>query len=190
MATITLTSLLARARTIASQLAIDANQSNIIDSRAGMMALLPNCILEVYRRYSGDPKFLRDVTSRNTIVITSGSGTMPDTILKEFMSTADITDDNNSLTTYYEYASDYNSSVNFSQLAYCYILGDLIKYTAPAPDFAAYSGNLYVTVPTMPAVASSITFQSEEVLTDIILLLARAIRGEAKFTGVDMQMAA
>ncbi len=186
MATITLTSLLARARTQATQISGDANVSVVIDSRAGMMALLPNCILEVYRRKAKDPRFLRDITAMTTVAITSGTGTLPDEVMREFLSTGNFTDANNSLVTYYEYASDYNSSVNFTQLGYSFLIGDTIQYTAPAPDLATYNGNLYITSPTIPALATTMTFPTEETITDVILLLARAIRGEEKFEVVDM----
>jgi len=189
MATITLTQLLARARTIATQTATDANASPLIDSLAGMRALLNNCVLEIYRRKARDTKFIRDITARTAITISSGSGTLPDTVMREFLSEANITDDNNSLVTYYEYASDYNSSVNFTQLGYAFLQGNSLKYTAPAPDFDTYSGNVYITSPVLPTVGATMTFPTEETIDDIILMLARAIRGEEKFSVVDAMAA-
>jgi len=190
MATITLTTLLARARTISTQMATDANASPLIDDLAGLRALLNHCIQEVYRRKATDQKFLRDITARNTIVLASGSGTLPDTIMREFLHQCDATDENNSLVNYLNYAADYNSGVNFDQLGYFYILGDLVKYTAPAPTFATYNGDFYITSPTMPAAATSMTFPTDETVNDIVLLLATAIRGEVAFSDIDMKQAA
>jgi len=186
MATITLTELLARTRTIATQMGIDANQSAMIDNLAGMRALLNNCVLEVYRRKSKNPRFIRDITARTTVAITAGSGTLPSTVMREMLSSGDFTDDNNSLVTYYPYAADYNSGVNFTQLGYSYLLGDTIKYTAPAPDLDAYTGNLFITSPVLPTIGATIDFPTEETQDDVILMLAQAIRGEQKFEVLDM----
>lgn len=173
--------ILARARTIATQIGGDANLSPVIDNLAGLRALLNNVIRDVYRAKAGDQKFLRDITSRSTVTISSGTGTVPDEWMKEFMHLSDITDSNNSQVTYYNYAADYNSGVNYNQLGYCYILGDEIKYTAPSPDFATYSGNLYVTVPQFPvfpaSMAQEIPFPSEATADDVVRALAQAIRG-------------
>lgn len=180
MATSTGNNILARARVIATESGGDANQSPVIDNLAGLRALLNNVIRDVYRAKATDQKFLRDITSRSTVVISSGTGAVPEEWMRELMHQADITDTNNSLVTYYNYASDYNSEANFNTLGYCYILGDEIKYTAPSPDFATYSGNLYVTVaqfPTFPAsMAQNITFPSESTIDDVVIALANAIR--------------
>lgn len=177
---------MARARVLATQIATDAHASPVIDNLAGIRALLPNCILEVYRRKAKDSKFLRDITARTTVTVSSGSGTLPDAVMREFLTSANITDANNSNVTYYEYATDYNSTVNFTQLGYAFVQGDLLKYTAPAPDLDSYSGSVYITSPVLPTVGTTMTFPSEETITDVILMLARAIRGEEKFEVVDM----
>lgn len=188
--TITLAEIFARSRTLATQIASDANASPLIDDLAGLRALLNHCVLEIYRRRAGNPRFLRDITARTTVAIASGSGTLPDEIMREFLGSANITDVNNSLVTYFEYASDYYSTVNFTQLAYALVVGDLIKYTAPAPDLATYNGNIFITSPVLPTITTSVTFLTEEVADDVILLLAKAIRGEVKFEGIDLRAAA
>lgn len=188
--TITLSEIFARSRTIATQMGGDATQSPLIDNLAGLRALLNHCILEIYRRKANNQTFLRDITAQTTVSISSGSGTLPSEVMREFLNQADITDDNNAKVTYYNYATDYNSTVNFTQLGYCYVLGDLIKYTAPAPDLAAYSGDLFITSPVLPTIGTSVTFNTEEVADDVVLLLAKAIRGEQTFEGIDQAAAA
>lgn len=188
--TITLNQIFARARTIATETATDANASSVIDSLAGLRALLNHCVLEVYRRKCANPRFLRDITNVTTVAISSGTGTLPSTVMREYLDAANLTDDNNALVTYYNYASDYNSSVNFTQLGYAFLQGDTIKYTAPAPDLDTYTGNLFITSPCLPAISTSVTFNTEEVADDVILLLAKAIRGEVKFEGADIAVAA
>lgn len=185
MATISLSTLLARARVLATQTGGDATQSVVIDNLAGLRAALNHCILEIYRRKAKDPRFLRDITTRSTVTITSGTGTVPTTTLKEFLHQADFTDDNNSFVTYYDYAVDFNSSTNYAQLGYVYVLGSDFKYMAPNRNLS-YSGNLFVTTPTAPAVATSMTFQSEQTIDDIILLLSQAIIGKASFEVVNV----
>ena len=188
--TITTAEIFARARTIATEMGGDANASPVIDSLAGLRALLNHCVLEIYRRKSANPKFLRDITTRTTVTIGSGSATLPATVMREFLSTANITDEDNALVTYYEYASDYYSTVNFDQLGYALVVGDLIKYTAPAPDLDTYSGSLFITSPCLPTITTSVTFNTQEVADDVILLLAKAIRGEISFENIDMKAAA
>ena len=72
MAVIDLDQILARAHTIATQMATDANMSPVIDDRAGMYALLPSVIQTVYRQKAVDQKFLADITKKSTVVITGG----------------------------------------------------------------------------------------------------------------------
>lgn len=183
-ATISLSTLLARARTLATQTANDAGLSIVIDNLAGLRATLNHAILQIYRQKAKDPKFLRDITTRSTIAMTANAGTVPTTILKEFLNQADFTDDNNALVTYYDYAVDFNSSTNFNQLGYVYVLADNFQYRQPGG--ASYSGNLFVTTPTAPAVATSMTFQSEQTVDDVVMLLAMAIVGKVNFDVVNV----
>jgi hypothetical protein len=163
----------------------DANQSVVIDSLGGLRVLLNNSIRELYRRKATDQKFFRDIAVRHTIAISSGTGTCPDEIMREFLHNADITDDDNSLVTYYTYGADYNSGVNFNQLGYLTLQGDTFQYTAPSPDLADYGGNLFVTVasfPTFPAqMSDTIDFPSEATIDDLVLMLAMAISGKEPF---------
>lgn len=176
--TITVAEILARARTIATQAGgVDANASAQIDAKGGLFALLPHVIADVYRGKAKDPKFVRDITVKNTVTITAGTGTVTTGIMREFLRQADFADDDDSLITYYEYASDYNSGQNYDQLGYVYITGDTFHYTAPSPN-DPYTGNLYVTVPSTPTVTTSVTFPSDQTANDVILALALAIQGK------------
>ena len=186
MATASGEEIFARARTIATQAAgSDANMSPQIDSKAGIRALLNSSIREIYRRYANDQKFIRDTVTIHTIAITAGAGTCPDEIMREFLHQANITDANDSLVTYYNYGADYNSGANFSQLGYLVLESDAFQYTAPAPDLATYTGNIFISVPTFPTfpadMADPITFPSETAIDDIVLFLANAILGREMY---------
>jgi len=185
--TITLSEILSRARVIATQTGIDANQSVLVDNRAGLRALLNSCLLETYRRKASDQKFLRDITIKNTVAISGGTGVVPDTIMREFLHQANWADSATppSLITYYDYAADFNSGENFSQLGYVYIDGSTFYYTAPAPT-TSYTGNLYVTTPSIPAITTSVVFQTQEMADDVILMLAQAIAGKIVFEGINV----
>lgn len=183
MATATGNEILARARTIATQQGLDAHQSTVIDNLAGARALLNDTIRILYRARANSQNFYRDIVTRHTVVIAGGTGTCPDTVMRELLHQADVTDANGSLVTYYNYGADYNSGVNFQQLGYLTLQGDTFLYTAPAPDFDAYSGNLYVTVATFPTLtnmSSSITFPSESIIDDLCSMLAQSLTGEVK----------
>lgn len=173
---------MARARTLASQLGGDANQSVIIDSLGGARAALNDTIRTLCRKYSADQKFIRDTVTRNTVTITAGTGACPDTVMREFLHTGQFQDDNDSLITYYNYNVDFASDQNFNQLGYVVLQGDTFHYTAPAPDLDTYNGNLFVTAPTFPtfpaSMATAITFPSVTFIDDLCSLLTEVLVGK------------
>src|SRR6185369_5653496 len=148
MITIALSTILARARTMATQMAGDANASPLIDDLGGLRALLNHVIQNLYRQKASDVRFLRDITVRHTVAMTSGVGVVPDNILREFLIMGDFEDVDGSLITYYNFPIDFNSGNNFSQLGYTFIQGDSFLYTPPAPGTStSYTDNLFVTTP-------------------------------------------
>lgn len=173
--------ILARARTIATQAGgTDATISQQIDARGGLRALLNHVIRDVYRAAANDPNFIKDINVRNTISITAGVGTLPDTVMRQFLRQADIQDANGSLVTYFDYASDYSSGQNYTQLGYMTVVGDEVRYTAPAPT-TSYTGNLFLTVPsfpTFPADPADDIPMTAETTDDVIRALAIAIQGK------------
>jgi len=178
----------ARARTIATQMAGDANLSAVIDAKGGIRALLPHAIREVYRRKAKDQKYNADINVTKTVAIVGGSGTCPDEIMREFLSQAEFQDDNGSLITYFDYGVDMNSTVNFTQLGYVTLQGDTFLYTAPAPT-VSYSGDLDVTVPCTPVIPGSMATDipmTDATTEDVILFLAEAILGKEQFQVVTM----
>lgn len=169
---------------MASQVGGDANASQVIDSLGGLRAMLNSAIRELYRRKT-DPRFHRDITTRHTITIGSGTGDVPDEVMREFLRKADITDENGAMVTYFDYTADFDSSANFNQLGYLCIQGDTFRYRAPSPDLETYSGELYVTVPSFPelpaSMASAITFPTESVIDDLVLFLSQALLGKESY---------
>jgi len=189
MATASGNEIFARARTIATQVGGDANLNPVIDSLAGIRALLNHSIREVYRRYANDDKFLHDTVTRNTVAVVAGIGACPDTIIRECLpKMAQFQDDNSSLITYYNYNVDYASDVNFDQLGYVTLVGDNFNYAAP--NAASYTGNLFVTTPTFPTFPASmddpITFVSDTSIDDIVLFLSQAILGKEVFEAISV----
>ncbi len=181
--------IIARARTIATQMGTDANVSNVIDAKGGLRALLNHTVREVFRRNAGNQNFIKDINVLNTITMASGVGALPDTVMRQFLKQADYQDTNGSLITYFDYPIDSNSGQNYTQLGYISVVGSNIYYTEPAPGTStSYSGSLYMTVPSFPvfpaSMASAIPLPVE-VVDDVVLLLARALRGEAVFSRVD-----
>jgi hypothetical protein len=184
MASETGSNIFARARTIATQTMSDANVSQVIDSLGGLRALLNHSIREVYRRKSTDQKFAQDIVTVHTIAIGTGTGVVPDEIMREFLQQANITDNNGSLVSYMNYAID-ASNETFDQLGYVWITGDTFNYKAPAPDLSTFSGSLFVTVQSFPefpaSMSSAITFPSTATIDDIILFLSQAILGKEEY---------
>ena len=177
--------IIARARTIATQMGTDANVSNVIDAKGGLRALLNHVIRETFRQKAKDQDFIKDINVRNSITIASGVGTLPDGVMRQFLKQADYQDSNGALITYFDYPIDSNSGQNYTQLGYISITGDNIYYTEPAPGTStSYSGTLYMTVPTfptLPASMASVIPLPTAVIDDVIMLMALALRGQVKF---------
>lgn len=175
-----LSEVLARARTIATQMGGDPNQSPLIDDLPGIRAMLDHVLRDVYRKKAANKRNYHDLTIRHTVAIAASSGAVPSTILREFLSQADFQDANGSLISWITYPIDYASSVNFTQIGYITIRGDNFLYRAPAPN-QSYTGNLYVTavsIPALPADWSDTVDVDVDILDDVILATALAIRGQ------------
>ncbi len=176
--------LFARARTIATQMGMDANQAPTIDSLGGIRSLLNNVIRDVYRKKAVDQRFRKDIVENHTIAMTSGSGACPENIMREFLSEANYRDSltPSSLITYYNYAMDEYSGETYKQLGYLYLDGSTFKYIARSPVLSTFSGSLFIEVPTFPtlpgSMASVIPFPSTTTADDIQIALAYAIMGK------------
>ncbi len=179
--------LFARSRTIASEMGGDANTSVNIDSLAGLKALLPHVIRNVYRKKAANVKDRHDIVTKHTIAVTASVGAVPEAIMREFLAQADFQDSlNNKCIAWLPYAVDYNSGVTFTQIGYVTIVGNDFYYRAPSPN-QSFTGSLYVTVPSMPTIPSSWSTEidiGENMADDIIIALAKALRGELVFEGV------
>lgn len=177
--------ILARARTIATQMGMDANASSVIDAKGGLRSLLNHVIREVYRQKAKDQDFIKDINVQNSITMASGVGALPDTVMRQFLKQADYQDSNGSLISYFDYPIDSNSGQNYTQLGYISVVGSNIYYTEPAPGTStSYSGTLYMTVPSFPVFPASMAStipMPVEITDDVILTLSLALRGQIKF---------
>lgn len=174
--------ILARSRVVASQTMTDATQSSVIDSRPALRSLLNSCIRETVRAKAKDPNFIQSINVKNTIAITASAGTLPDTIIRQFLRQANWADDDGSFISWFDYPVDVASGQNFTQLGYVSLSGDTLTYTAP--NSASYTGNLYCTVPSYPVFPASMATDipmTDEVAEDVISLMALAIVGKVKF---------
>ncbi len=181
MATVTGNTIFARARTQATQQGSDPNTSIVVDNLGGARVLLNETIRILYRaKANTDSRFRHDVNVTHTIAIAGGAGTVPDTIMREFLRQADITDDNSSLVTFLDYSTDLNQT--FAQLGYLTIDGDAFNYLAPTPELDSYSGDLTIKCPTFPDfpnnMSQNITFPSESIIDDLCDLLAQTLMGK------------
>ena len=177
--------ILARARTIATQMGGDANSSPVIDAKGGLRALLNHVIRETFRQKAKDQDFVKDINVQNSITMASGVGALPDTVMRQFLKQADYQDSNGSLISYFDYPIDSNSGQNYTQLGYISVVGSNIYYTEPAPGTStSYSGTLYMTVPSFPVFPASMAStipMPVEITDDVILTLSLALRGQIKF---------
>ncbi len=166
---------------------VDPNASVLIDNKGGLRALLNHAVLEVYRRKAKNPNFIKDINLQQTVPIVAGAGTLPDTVIREYLQQADWQDVNGSLISYFDYPMDFGSGQNYNQLGYVTVNNSTISYTEPAPGTStSYTGNLTVTVPSTPTIGTNIDFESQQTADDVILLLAEAIAGKIQFLVADV----
>ena len=132
----------------------------------------------MYRKRAAHKKNWRDIAPRSTIAISANSGTLPDGVLREFLHQADFANDAGELISYVGYELD-NQQL-FTQLTYVTLQGSTIVYR-PADGASAFTGNLYITAPTVPAISSNPDTAlnlTDEIFDDVCSTLALMIRGE------------
>lgn len=182
-----LAEILARSHSLATQQGTDPSQSPQIDNLVGFRAMLNHVIRDVWRKKANDPKGYHDIVTKQTVAIVASTGTLPDNIMREFLNgNTQFQDANNSLITFFDYAIDYASGTTYTQLGYVTINGSVISYRAPAPN-QSYTGNLFITAPTMPTIPASWSSELPISLTatdDVILALSYAMKGEYSFDGI------
>jgi hypothetical protein len=171
----------ARARTLATSINSDANISILTDSDMGLRALLNHAVRDVYYKRAKDAKFRQEITTANVVSVTAGTGVIPATILRQYLSQADFRDaESFNLISFITYDLDFNGS-NFDQLGYVRVVGDNFIYVKNGSN---YTGNLTVTVPNIPDLPSDPTDDVDikiDTLEEVIYTLALALRGEITF---------
>jgi hypothetical protein len=180
-------SIIARARTIASQTAGDANTSAVIDARGGLRVLLNNAIREVYRQKANDKKFRQDISVENAVSVSAGTAAVPENLMREFLPQANISNSDGDLISFMTFPVDVTES--FNQLGYVWLTGDTLNYRAPSPTLGTYSGTLTVSCPSYPefpaSMATEIPFPSTATVDDVVLALAAAITGNLDWSTMD-----
>lgn len=153
-----------------------------IDSKGGLRAWLNDTIRILYRSRANEQKFRTDISVNNSVAIAGGVGTVPNTLMREFLHQANISNDNNDLITYLDYGIDANQT--FDQLAYLWIVGDEFRYIGIAPDLDTWSGDIVINCPSFPEfpmnMTQAISFPSEAVIDDLCTLLAQSIMGRVQ----------
>lgn len=172
--------IIARARIIATGMGDDPNLSKLIDSRPALRALLDTAISFVYRQKAADKKNWRDISVRHTITFAAGVGNIPATVLREFLHQADFQNEDADLISYLTYQIDSRAKYE-NYLGYVQVVGDTFEYTAPNGDAGDYSGDMYVTVPSLPEIPSDDTTNIEmtsEIFDKVCYSLALGLRAE------------
>jgi hypothetical protein len=175
---------------MATAIGVDPNQSVEIDVKGGLRAMLNSAIRYLYREKAEDIKFRQDIAVDNAITITTGTGTLPDNVMREFLGQANISNSDGDLITYMDFPIDVTGGQTFGQLGYVWLTGmDTLNYRAPSPTLDTYSGTVTVSVPTFPTFGATmsdpITFPSTATLDDLCYVLALGIRGDLKLLDAD-----
>lgn len=182
MAVKSINNILARSRVIATQMGTDANLSPLIDNRGGLRASLDKVISDVYTKAAQKDKNWRNIAPRQTIAMSAGVGTLPAGVLRGFMHQAEFATDSTSLISYIKHELD--NQQTYSQLGYVFIRGDNVHYTPP-DGAGAFTGNLYITVPSVPTIPSgsdTAIEMTDDIYDDVCYALAMMIRGAIPVT--------
>jgi len=170
-----------KAMQIASGAGSDPTLSPVADAEVTAIALFQNVVRTVYSERAVDDRYRFDITEQFTIPIVAGAGTLPDRVMRKFLAHADFFDDlGNQEISFVRYRIDSNGNNYTDQLGYVRVSADgSLVYGAPGDP--AFTGDLYCVVPSFPSLPADPTTEvglPDDVQDEIVIKLAKAIRGE------------
>lgn len=158
-----------------------------LDTQSVIEAIMPSVLQEVTTRYAANPSTQSLLRQSHTVAITSGVGTLPDTVLTECLTGSMVLepDDDEAFPEDVAFIPQY---VNFAgakryepRLGYYCVLGNrVIHYVSPTGDYGDFTGNLtYIgaTVLSVPADPDIPTGWDAEAESNVINLAAEWLRG-------------
>ncbi len=172
-----------RAIRVATMAGLDPHTSPVVDNGVVAEDLFYDALRRAVAESAKNPSDAQAMKRDHTITITNGVGTMPDTVLDDFLSSSSIysTTDSNIAenSTYCPRYVDYLRPVH-SQLGYYAVQGSSLLYREPAGDAGAWDGDLHlvtVSTPAIPATIADAMTISTELAERTIQILAGMLRG-------------
>lgn len=164
---------------------------NLDDATTIMEAMIPTVFQEVALQYAGDPDQQSLLRRTHTIAMSNGAGTLPDEVLSQCLNNANVTDPNDvSVGKFQSYVPQFVDFIGprdniQAQLNWWTCKGDtdflFLEANAEYDPSSGFTGNLDLTVPSVPAVpatASDPIVVSEEIASDLVEALADTLRRE------------
>lgn len=160
----------------------DANSSPTIDNRVVLEDLFYSALRQAIVEGSENPAEIGALKYDHTITVTNGAGTIPDTVLNEFMDGSTVYSDDGTLNglmsfqpRYFDYIRD-----GHSQLGYYTVQDDQFLLKEPGGDISDYTGDVHLVTTTMPTVTDATTDLaiSSETAKKTVEILASLLRGK------------
>jgi len=133
-----------RAFRLANTLGTDGHASAIIDNRVAIEDLFPIALRAAFAELAKDVSQLASLKRTHTISITSGVGTLPDTVMNEYLDNSSAwTTANSDLVTYQERYLDFLRPTYPQYGAYT-TKGSQFLFREPDADYGAFTGSVYL----------------------------------------------
>lgn len=167
----------------------DASESTLLNMEQTAESLVSTVFRSVTLVINADPDKRALLRRANTIVLTTGVGTLPTTILMECLLGATLADpDDSAIAKNMSYVPDYFDFLDAKafepRLGYWHVsanatTGNTIRYIRPADTVETKTGNIsltVVTVPSVPTLATDTLNAPQEFIDMALVQLSNALR--------------
>lgn len=161
----------------------DADNNPIIKQRLEAAAMTDASLQALAVEAAGNPEIRARLERRSTIAMTAGVGAVPAGMLIEYLREGSIRDEDQSqFQTGNPYSrvkneADFFGDVNTLLGRYCLINNTVYACQPGTADYTQFTGNLIADAPFAPTTADLSTTVPDELVNDLVEILARRLRG-------------
>lgn len=174
-------SIIDEALRVANLVGSDGNASPVIDNSVVLEDLFYSALKKAIVEGSESSAEVGGLKYDHTITITDGKGTIPDSILNDFLDDSALYTDDGSLNGLMSFQPRYFDYVRegHSQLGYYTVQDNKLLVKEPGGDINAYDGTVHLVTTTVPTVVDATTALniSTETAKRTIEFLAQMLRG-------------
>lgn len=161
----------------------DVDNNPIIKQRLEAAAMTDQALQALAVEAAGNPEIRARLERRSTITITAGVGPIPAGMLIEYLREGSVRDEDQSqFQTGNPYSrikneADFFGDTNTLLARYCLINNSIYACQPGTTDYTQFSGNLIADAPFAPTTADLSTTVPDELVNDLVEILARRLRG-------------